>query len=159
MLFNFRVNDTNKDRVLFDCTRDCSGLTKTGFTISGKIISSITIDGDGFGGYLTVKSDFVNAYFDFWDNNTIRLESGDGTVPNFDLTYIENNIIEPSSPVNKWVDVTSSGLGDGASPADVATISYAFENAVAGETWWVKAGDYGNSQLSPVGLPATEVLL
>ena len=67
ILTNFSIDDYQKSRVYFDASADITGMTTTGFVISGKTISSVTIDGDGLGGYFTVSSPFT-----FWDNNTIQ---------------------------------------------------------------------------------------
>lgn len=156
VLSNFNINDTNKDRVVFDASADITGMTTTGFVISNKTILSVTIDGDGLGGYFT-----VSAAFDFWDNNTIRLgENSDTTnrqsaiLYNFTLSYIVNNITEPTAAVNRYASITGGGLHDGTSEANAWTLQEAigidFGNqgqAVAGETVWVKAGNYGNINL------------
>jgi hypothetical protein len=77
ILKNFRIEDSTPSRVYFDVDKDITGLTKQGFIISGKTISSIDINGKFF----TVSTPFT-----FWDNNTIRLEGGNGTVHDFTLT-------------------------------------------------------------------------
>lgn len=143
LLSNFRIEDSQKSRVVFDATSDITGMTTTGFVISGKTISSVTIDGDGLGGYLTVSS-----AFDFWDNNTIRLESGGGTVYDFDMQYIDNNISEPSASVNRYVTTSATGSGDGTTEGTAWTWQQAFANSSAGQTVWVKAGNYGNINIS-----------
>jgi hypothetical protein len=138
VLSNFRVENANTDRVLFDASASVAGMTSTGFTISGKTISSLTIDGDGLGGYFTVSSAFT-----YWDNNTIRLEGGDGTVYNFRLQHIENNINELTPSGYKYV-TTTGGTGAG-TLGDPWSLSHALANATAGTKVYVKAGDYGSS--------------
>ncbi len=118
---NFRVEDTNKNRVVFDATLDVTGLNTTGFTIFGKTISSVTLNADKLGGYFTVSSDF-----DFWNNNTIRLEGGKGTVLDFALQYISNNIAEPSSSKGKYVSANAEGVGVVGSKVDPWTLAEAF---------------------------------
>ena len=137
-LLNFSVENATPTRVNFESTQSISGMTATGFTISGKTISSVTINGTSTSGhYFTVSSAFT-----FWDNNTIKLEGGDDTVYDFTLTHIENNISEPTASVDRFVEAGASG--NGLLISTPASLTYAFANAVAGETWWIKAGDYGN---------------
>ncbi len=140
VLSNFRIEDSNKNRVYFDASGDISGLTKNGFVISGKTITSISITGN----YFTVSS-----AFDFWDNNTIRLgEHTDttdrqSTLYNFTLQYIENNIVEPTASTYKYVTTSASGGGNGDSEGTAWTLTEAFSNATSGTTVWIKAGNYG----------------
>ena len=136
---NFRINDTNKDRVYFDAYGDISALNTTGFTISGKTISAVNTTNN----YFTVSS-----AFNFWDNNTIRLVSGNGTVYDFDMQYIDNNIAEPTASTNRYVSTTATGAGNGQSIGSPWTLSQA-GSATAGMTVWIKAGDYGNATLNP----------
>ncbi len=146
VLSNFRVLDSNKDRVMFDSNVIITASTFGGFTISGKTISSISIDGDGLGGAFVVSSDF-----DFWDNNTIRysgtgsdLTSNGNDLLEFTLEYIQNQITEPTATTNTYyVDVAATGTGDGSSEANAfTTLSGALAVANAGSTIWVKAGTY-----------------
>ncbi len=146
VLSNFRIENSYKDRVYFDVKGDISGLTKQGFVISGKTISSINTSGN----YFTVSSPFT-----FWDNNTIRLgENSDefnGIVANpkmynFTLSYIVNNIAEPTVSTNRYVAV--GGNGNGTSEGNPASLSYMASNAASGQTWWIKAGNYGNTTIS-----------
>jgi len=81
VLSNFRIEDSHKDRVYFDASGDISNLKKKGFVISGKKIKQINTSGN----YFTVEKAFT-----FWDNNTIKLENGDGTIADFSLQYIDN---------------------------------------------------------------------
>ena len=140
-LSNFRIENSYKDRVYFDVSGDISGLTKQGFVISGKLISSINTSGN----YFTVTTAFT-----FWDNNTIRLgETSDSSdrqavLHNFNLEYIENNISEPDASTYRYVSSTASGSGNGISEANPWTFEQAGNLVEAGMTVWCKAGDYGN---------------
>ena len=139
VLTNFRVEDSNKSRVYFDVSGDITGLTTQGFIISGKTITSINISGN----YFTVSS-----AFNFWDNNTIRLENGNGIVSDFTLEYILNNIREPSSTdYTYYVDVaTGSDSNNGTTESSAfRSISKALSLAKAGSTVWVKAGQYNTT--------------
>lgn len=145
LISNLRVENTDTDRIYFDATHDVTGWTKQGLTISQNIpISSITIDGDGLGGYITLDE----ADFTFWDNNTLRLEGGDGTVEDFTLSYIENNIVEPVAPTFRYVTTTGLSTNDGLSEANAWSIEHALTSSVAGMTIWIKAGDYGNKNIT-----------
>jgi len=143
VLSNFRIENSYKNRVYFDVKGDISGLTKQGFVISGKSISSINTSGN----YFTVTSSF-----NFWDNNTIRLgENSDSSdvntkVHNFTLSYIINSILEPEANTYRYVTTDANGGGDGKSEATAWTLKEAASNAVAGMTIWIKAGDYGSIQ-------------
>ena len=147
ILSNFRIENANPDRVVFDATNDITGLTTQGFVIYNKTISSVTIDGDGLGGYFTVSSPFT-----FWDNNTIRLESGDGTVDDFYLDYIENQITQPSTSYSQEFYVTTtgsngnSGLTEGAA---FLTLTYALSQ-INTNNWiiHVKAGTYTGESIA-----------
>lgn len=140
LITNFRVNNTNKDRVYFDAYGDISTLNTTGFTISGKTISAVSTTGN----YFT-----VSAAFDFWDNNTIRLASGNGTVYDFDLQNISNYISEPSATTNRYVSTSGNDSNNGTTEALAwRTIDKAGGTATAGQTVWIKAGNYGNENVS-----------
>ncbi len=143
ILSNFRIENSYPDRVYFDSSGDISGLTKQGFVISGKTISSINTSGN----YFTVSSPFT-----FWDNNTIRLGENDNPTDvnskmhNFTLSYIQNNIDEPDASTNRYVAVGASG--DGTSEGNAASLTFMANNAAPGQTWWIKAGNYGNTSIS-----------
>ncbi|UCE94775.1 MAG: hypothetical protein JSV73_05775, partial [Flavobacteriaceae bacterium] len=139
ILSNFRIEDKSPDRVYFDVDGDISGISKKGFDISGRKITQISTTSNFFK---------VNKPFTFWDNNTIRLEGGDGTVVDFTLTYIQNNISEPDSSTYRYVSVTGSGNRDGTSESNAWTLEEAFSEATSGMTVWIKAGNYGNKSLS-----------
>jgi hypothetical protein len=141
VLFNFRVEDTNKDRILFDSSGTIDGMTSAGFSISGSTISSLTVNtGSTTGHYFTVSSALT--YFD--QARTIELSGGDGMAYSFDLKHISNDISYPvASPTERWVTVTGGGLGDGTSEANAWTLSEAIANATGGMLVHVKAGNYG----------------
>ena len=145
ILNNFRVENTNKNRVYFDKSGDISGLTTQGFVISGKTITAVNTTQN----YFTVSVPFT-----FWDNNTIRLGmvdgsvTGDGTVNDFTLEYIQNNIPEPSAiTYTYYVDNATGNDNDNGSSEALAfkTIQAALNVAKAGSTVWVKAGTYNVS--------------
>lgn len=148
-LTNFRVLDAQKGRVYFNSSEIITASTGvsgyTGFTITGKVISQITINTDS----LTNHYFDVTVDFDFYDNNTIRYEGGSdladsesNALYNFTLEYITNSITEPTASTNKYVTHDASG-GNG-SEGSPWTFEEAGTNAVAGETVWIKAGNYGN---------------
>ena len=145
VMTNFRIENSDTDRIYFDASSDVTGLTTQGFIITENIpINSITIDGDGLGGYITL--DEVD--FNFWDNNAIRLEGGDGTVPDFTLTYIENNIAEPTTSGDRYVTTSANGSGDGTSEANAWTMTQAIAST-GNYTIHVKAGTYNGRYSLP----------
>ncbi|MEN8194481.1 MAG: choice-of-anchor Q domain-containing protein, partial [Bacteroidota bacterium] len=135
VLSNFRVEGSSTNRVYFDTSGDISGLTTQGFAISGKTITGVNTTGS----YFTVSNSF-----NFWDNNTIRLKNGNGTVEDFTLSYIENNISEPNASTYRYVTTSATGSGDGTSESNPWTFAQAISKATAGMTVWMKAGNYGN---------------
>lgn len=143
-LSNFRIENAEPSRVYFDSSSSISGMTATGFVISGKTISSVSVNGTNTTGhYFTVTEPFT-----FWDNNTIRLESGDGTVHDFTMEYIVNNIVEPTASGSvRYVTTTASGSADGTTEGNAWTIEQAISGASAGMTIYVKAGLYSSKQL------------
>jgi len=145
-LLNFRIERGQPSRVYFDSNTDIAGSTATGFKITNKLILKITIiSGKTNGHYFTVASPFT-----FWDNNTIRYEGGsnlmsDGSkmLPKFDLHYIDNNIVEPSSPIDRYVTVAGAGSHNG-TLGNEWTLSEACANARSGMCVWIEKGDYGS---------------
>ena len=154
-LTNFRVENSNKNRVYFDSNELITGSTTFGFTISGKTISGLYISNGSLSGhYFTVSSAFT-----FWDNNTIRYEGvlkgtpsnlvdvDNNALADFTLTYIQNDITEPIASTNRYVTTSATGSGDGTSEAKAWTLNQATSMALAGQTIWVKAGNYGDIEL------------
>jgi hypothetical protein len=170
MLSNFRVEDAHHDRVYFDSSEPIAASTATGFDVSGKTIVGITtVSGQTTGHYFAIDgsdltydtTDFENdpsVYadnpFTFFDNNTIKYLGGsdiadghgNGVVP-FSLTYIQNQIVEPSTTEDRYVTAAASGSGSG-SLGDPWTLEQAFANVTAGQTVWVEKGDYGDSSVT-----------
>lgn len=132
ILNNFRIEEANKDRVYFSTPiGPVTGMTTQGFIIHGKTITAV----DTVNNYFT-----VSVAFDFWDNDLIRLESGDGVVHDFTLEHIINNNDEPSAVTPKWSNSTGSGTESGDSEANAWSHTYAFANATAGMTVNMLAG-------------------
>lgn len=143
-LYDFEVLDAQPSRIYFKSTGDVSGLTTTGYVVSFNTISSVTVNGTGTTGhYFTVGTPFT-----FWDNNTIHLTAQNNNVYAFSLDYIDNKINEPTAATNRYVEV--GGSGDGTTIGNPASLSYAMANAVAGQTWHIKAGNYGDVVFNPV---------
>ena len=145
LLLNFRTEDINKNRLYFDSSQPINGSNISGFTISGKTITSISVNtGQTTGHYFTVSSPFS-----FWSNNTIRYNGGsDIGIYNIDMEYITNNISEPSSSNYRYVSSSASGNGNGLTENTAWTLSQATSNASSGMTIWIKAGNYGNGNFS-----------
>lgn len=139
---NFIVSPTSKNKVLFTSLGDISTLTKDGFVISGKTILSIDPVDNHF---------IVDPPFNFWDNNTIRLgeitdiSDRQSALHNFTLTYLENNIPDPSTYTNtRWVATTGSDANDGLTAANAwATIQKGVQDSPSNCIVNVKAGGYG----------------
>lgn len=142
ILSNFRVENSEDTHLAFDASNDIAGMTISGFYLGdglGKIISSITIDGDGLGGYFVLSSGVV-----YEDNLTIRL-ANDNVVYAFALTYIINNVTDKSTYANtRWVAVTGSDASDGLTEGTAwRTINKGVGSSPSNCMVNVKAGDYG----------------
>ncbi len=163
VLTNFRVTDAAPTRVYFDSSEPIAGSTVQGFTISGATIEAIAINGnETTGHYFTVSSPFS-----FWDNNTIRYESGSDLVDSegeplldFTLTYIENEIVEPtSSGTPYYVRTTGQDDNDGLSHESAfASVSRAI--AVGATVVYVEVGTYVDEEVDvPYGGTPTDPVL
>ncbi|MET2984913.1 T9SS type A sorting domain-containing protein [Aureibaculum conchae] len=150
-IFNFRVESFEPNRVYFDSDKPIQGSSAEGFFISYRTISGITINaGSTSNHYIEVSESFS-----YWDNNTIRYEGGgnikdddNNFLKEFTLSYIVNNIPEPSTTKDRYVTTSASGGGDGTSESSAWTLTEAFSKASAGMTVWIKAGNYGNKNLT-----------
>ncbi len=142
VLYNFRIENSNTNRVYFDSSVGITGSTYTGFSITGKTISGIYVNSSNLTGhYFTVSSPF-----DFWDNNTIAYSGGsDIGIHPIDREYIYNNISEPVSTTIRYVSPSGGGSHDGTSEANAWTFTEALNNDLAGMTIYMKAGNYGSS--------------
>ncbi len=150
-IFNFRIESSEPNKVFFDSDKPIIGSSTDGFTVSNKSISSLTI----IAGQLSNHYFTISEPFTFWDNNTIRYEGGSdikdengNLLYEFTLSYIENNIPEPNTSEDRYVTTSASGGGDGTSEDSAWTFEEAFSKANAGMTVWIKAGDYGDLNLS-----------
>lgn len=150
VLYNFRVSATEADRVLFDSTGNVSAMTARGFVISDRNVVGVTVSGAGTTGhYFTVDEPFT-----YWDHNTIRLgeingsATGDGTVSDFELRYIDNRIPRPApSGTDFFVDASVAASGNGLSEAAAfKTITEGLQAIRAysgmGGSLWIKAATY-----------------
>lgn len=156
-LYNFRVNDTNKDRVYFDADSSISGLTSAGFIVTDNTVSSLVIDGDNLGGYVV-----VGTAFNYWDNNTIRMESGNGTVEDFTLEHIVNNITITEGSLEEYYvknggSDANNGLTEGTAFATLNKALSMMTNATGGYKIWVKAGSYSGAQSESNYLSASHI--
>jgi hypothetical protein len=145
LLWNFRIEDSNPNRLYFDSLGDIDGMTTQGFTISGKTIAGVTINtGLWKNHYFTVTSDF-----NFWDNSYVRLGGGDGTVYDFYPAVITNNIPQPATTTERWVttagDNGNAGTSEGAA---WASLNYAMNNSPAGTLIHLRVGDYGDDPVT-----------
>ncbi|MBW2526886.1 MAG: hypothetical protein JRI23_22065, partial [Deltaproteobacteria bacterium] len=146
-LDNFRVTESATDRVYFDSSEPIAASTVTGFTVSGKTITEVVVNGR----QLTDHYFTIGSAFDFWDNNTIRYEGGSdlrdlegNALHPFELHYVRNEIPEPENPASghRYVTTAATGGGDGLTEATAWTLPEAVDSAAAGQTVWIKAGLY-----------------
>lgn len=149
LLTNFRIENTNRNRVYFDSNTLIKSSGFQGFIISGKSIVSIHInEGEKTGHYFKVSEDF-----NFWDNSTIRYESGSGLqsitgeeLPPFTLEYIINNISEPNANI-KTIYLTTKGNDSNSGKTESEAVK-TFQKAISllpkngGGILYVKAGRY-----------------
>lgn len=151
IITNFRVSDSEPDKVYFDTPMGkVSGLSIDGFVISGKEILEIN----------TKKKFFkVSTPFTSWDNNTIRLEGGNGVIYDFTLEYIDNQMLTSNLKGKEYfVATTGNDLNDGLNDNSAfKTLNFAMTKVVAGDKIWVKAGNYGKEMVK-VSHKATELL-
>lgn len=155
VLSNFSITTANPNRVYFDSNKDISTLTSTGFAISNRTISSLTIDPDNLGGYFTI-SETLNYY----DNDKIRLTGGNGTVHDFTYEYIDNQISAPTEGANGifYVDgsvgASGNGLTEGTAFKTLAEGLSQTIGAGGGIKIYVKAGvTYSEGSLNAGGSP------
>lgn len=150
-LFDFRVGPDLPDRVYFQSDKAIVGTSPNGFVVSNESVAELFIES----GALTGHYLRLSAPLDFWDNNTVRYDGGGDLTDTearplleITLTYVENDIPEPSAPTERYVTRDAAGGGDGLSEASAWTLSEAFENAEPGMSVWMKAGDYGDQNFS-----------
>ena len=140
-VYNFRIYNGFPNRVYFDSTGDVSGMATTGFFIpdpsdNSNNVSGISINGSNFSGhYLTLGSNMT-----WWDNLTVRMESGDGTIHDFYQTYVVNFITEPSAGTIRYATASGAGSHNGLNEANAWSYSEAAQNATSGMTVYLKAG-------------------
>lgn len=148
LLSNFRIEDGEGNKLFFDSSSSIAGIDTTGFVIGGNTISDVTVDVDELGGYFTVDTAFT-----YWDNVLIRLgentdtEDSQSTLHNFTLSYVENNISEPTTTDTLFVASNAVGGGVG-SISDPFTFSEAVSFSIAdhpGTMFWIKNGEYQNT--------------
>ena len=151
-LYNFRINAPN-NQILCDSTEPLiSGSNSTGFFLGDgleKTVTTFTRNGSS----LTNHYFTLNSNSSFWDNFSLRYEGGSNIVGSgslilhpFTLDFVANNITEPSANTNRYVTTSATGGGNGLSEATAWTLSEAFSNVSAGQTVWVKSGNYGKVQ-------------
>ncbi|MCA9594744.1 MAG: DUF1565 domain-containing protein [Myxococcales bacterium] len=164
-LLHFRIEESNPTRVSFDSSKPIAATTTTGFTVSGKTISAVTINtGSKTGHYFTVASPFS-----YWDNATIRYEGGSDLTDEesqalypFTLEYVSNAIPEPAASAHTYYVSTSGKDSNGgtSTSAPFGTVAKALSVATAGTTIYVQAGLYpvtGSISLPSVGTPSAPV--
>lgn len=150
ILSDFIVNNATPSHIDFTATGDISLLTDQGFIVSGKTVDSINVVSNYF---------IVNTPFTFWDNNTIRLESGNGIVNDFPLQYIQNNINEPSTTITKYAKPTGTGTQDGDTEVNAWSYTYAGVNAAPGTLVKMLAGTQSTELVISVsGTPTAPIV-
>lgn len=155
VLSNFRILNSHKNRIYFDSSVEItnnSSPNTNGFILTQKTITGVVLNNNQkTGHYFTVDSDF-----NFYSNTTIRY-TGFSTIVSainskgaleFNLTYIENNINEPTANTNRYVSLSGDDSNDGLTEATAwRTLAYADSRLSAGMTLWIKAGDYGDDRM------------
>lgn len=147
LIYNFNITNLEPTKVYFDSNEVITASTVTGFTITDKTISSITINtGETTGHYFT-----VSVAFNFWANNTIRYAGGSNiqdsetnAVIDFDLQYITNDINEPTPLVEKYVTVAGAGTHNG-TLGNEWTLTEACLYATAGDHVNIAKGTYSST--------------
>ena len=150
-LSRFQVREGAEDRIYFKSDKPIQASNASGFTVSNASIEGVGVVPNALSGHYLLLSEDL----DFWDNNTIRYEGGgdmrdlaDRALNPFVLEYIENLIPEPASSNERYVTTDASGGGNGTSEESAWTLEEAFSNATAGTTVWIRAGNYGDQNLS-----------
>jgi len=152
-LLNFTIEDGQPSRVYFESTKIITAGVNgiDGFKIEGKTISGVSINSGALTGhYFTLSANIT-----YWDVVLIRYEGNIDATPSdikdsnnnllfdFTLQFITNNINEPTASNLKYVEVIGGGDGSIGNPWSISQAG----SAVAGETVWIKTGDYGTQKL------------
>ncbi len=145
-LFNFRIENAHTDRVYFDSTEPIASSSFTGFVITNKSISGITvIAAQNTGHYFELSTSFTH-----FDNVQIRYEGGSdlsdlngNNLHVFEQDYVANNILEPGPTKTVYVRADATGTGDGSSEINAYTINQLNATTVqAGTRILIKKGVY-----------------
>lgn len=153
-LTNFRIEKDYPDRIYYDHYGVSSTGTDWNLTPGSIHIGNGTYTVTGGSVYAGYGYFTLNASVTFWDNLTIRYNTGainvvgTGDLPELELTYIDNQIAEPVSSTIRYVSVSGSGSNDGTSESNSWTLSQALSNLSSGMTVYVKSGDYGSGNYS-----------
>jgi hypothetical protein len=149
-IYNFRFQTGQPTRIYFDSTKIITATTFTGFEIEGETVIGINISpGLLTGHYLTLGTQQY-----YWSQILTRYEGGsdiqdlDGNIVfPFTIRITSNLITEPATEVNRYAALTGVPGATG-TKVDPWTIEEAYTNAIAGDTVWVKAGNYGNINIT-----------
>ena len=156
LLSNFRVLDSNSDRIYFDTRVSVNTITLGAGTItisSGQTVSSVVVNsGNSTGHYLLLNSNIT-----FWDNPTIRATTDSFIIDSIDyrilhLEYVENNVEQPSTSYSQEFYVTTAGSNSNNGLTEgtaFLTLTYALSQ-VSTNNWiiHVKAGTYSGESIS-----------
>ncbi len=152
---NFKIEDSQPNRIYFDSTKPITGSTVEGFDLKDKegiSITSVSINsGQMSGHYFSVSSSFS-----WYHNNTlmyvggsdIQSESGE-RLRSFSLQYIQNNISIPKTTGREYyVNLDGDNSNDGLNEFSAfRTIQKGINKLHAGDKLWIKAGNYGAENL------------
>lgn len=153
-LTNFRIINSNKDRIYFDSSIEITASNASGFVVNGKTVNSITVNTNStLGHYITLSTPFT-----FWDNPTIEYTGGNNILSGnnvelqpFFLKYIDNYIEEPHVE-NQVFYVSNSGsdYNDGLSKQTAfKTLEKAIRSFISGggNIVYVENGTYTGESL------------
>ncbi|MBW2523292.1 MAG: hypothetical protein JRI23_03915, partial [Deltaproteobacteria bacterium] len=155
VLSGFRVEDGEPERIYFDSSEPIVGTSVTGFVVSHKDLSAITIAaGQTAGHYVTVAPPF-----EYWDNATIRYEggadledqAGQELLP-FAIHHVDNRLtIAEGTAQEIFVSASVATSGNGETEAQAfKTLQEGLAAMISGggNKIWVKAGSYGSEVLT-----------
>ncbi len=152
-LIDFRIESKFPYRLYFNSSEVIRGTSANGFIVANKVIVDIKLNQ----GELTDHYFVLEEPLTYWDNLTIRYiggsdlkdSEGKGIYP-FSIRYVRNDLFEPkSNKYNYFISVTGNDLNDGLSEeSSWRTITKAGKSVKAGSTVWIKAGDYGDENIS-----------
>ncbi len=151
LMKNFRIQDSDKDRIYFDSTDIITATNDTGFVLWEDVdITGIVINtGSTTNHYLTLDGDlniFSNPIIEY-DNGNVQ--SGGVDLNKMRLQRVSNNLSEPTPTTEYYIDSSVSSSGNGLSEGTAfKTLAEGFAVLSSGVKLWVKQGVYSEGGLS-----------